>query len=119
MDVVIYVFITSDNNLDKEELLESEVSEKSDFTHGRNCILQLTDGEMLLKWKDDEIIECFVSSHSFGWWFREKGKGGPIIYLYFDNKPNLRKAENWIKTNYPSISIWEVVIADIKRKSWT
>ncbi|KAF0520513.1 nyn domain-containing protein [Gigaspora margarita] len=50
---------------------------------GRNYTLEITDGEMLAKWNDDEIMECFESLELFGWWFR---KEVPTIYFYFDNK---------------------------------
>ncbi|CAG8516826.1 4003_t:CDS:2, partial [Acaulospora colombiana] len=28
------------------------------------------------------------------------GKKDPTIYLYFDNKPNLRKSKNWVESNH-------------------
>ena len=80
---------------------------------GRNYILEITDGETLLKWNDEEIMQCFDSLGLFGWWFR---KEGPTIYLYFDNKKNSRKAKNWVESNHPDVRVWEI---EKKRKSWS
>ncbi|CAG8515772.1 9003_t:CDS:2 [Paraglomus occultum] len=79
---------------------------------GRNYILEITDGETLAKWNDDEVMECFDSLEFFGWWFR---KEGPTIYLYFDNKTNSRKAKSWVESNHPDVKVWEIE----KRKSWS
>ncbi|KAF0520512.1 nyn domain-containing protein [Gigaspora margarita] len=59
----------------------------------KKLTLEITDGETLAKWNDDEVMECFESLELFGWWFR---KEGPSIYFYFDNKSNLTKAKNWM-----------------------
>ncbi|CAG8568974.1 19679_t:CDS:2 [Gigaspora margarita] len=67
--------------------------------------LEITDGETLAKWNDDEVMECFESLELFGWWFR---KEGPTIYFYFDNKANLTKAKNWMESNHPDVKVWEI-----------
>ncbi|CAG8600724.1 5913_t:CDS:2 [Diversispora eburnea] len=80
---------------------------------GKKYILEITDGETLIKWQDDEIMECFDSLELFGWWFREEG---PTIYLYFDNKTHLKKAKNWLESKHPDVKVWEM---PEKRKSWS
>ena len=75
---------------------------------GKNYTLEITDGETLA---NDKVMECFDSLELFGWWFR---KEGPTIYLYFDNKINSRKANNWVESNHPDVRVWEIE----KRKSW-
>ncbi|CAG8568996.1 19680_t:CDS:2 [Gigaspora margarita] len=72
---------------------------------GRNYTLEIIDGEMLAKWNDDEVMECFESLELFGWWFR---KEVPTIYFYFDNKANLIKAKNWMESNHPGVKVWEI-----------
>ncbi|CAG8573142.1 7830_t:CDS:2 [Ambispora gerdemannii] len=80
---------------------------------GKNHILEITDGETLMKWQDDEIMECFDSLELFGWWSR---KEGPTIHLYFDNKTHSKKAKNWMESNHPDVKVWEI---EKKRKSWS
>ncbi|CAG8496432.1 11270_t:CDS:2, partial [Paraglomus occultum] len=69
---------------------------------GKNYIIEITD---VTKWNDDEVMERFDSLELFGWWFR---KERPIIYLYFDNKKNSRKAKNWVESNHPDVRVWEI-----------
>ncbi|CAG8484574.1 672_t:CDS:2 [Paraglomus brasilianum] len=80
---------------------------------GKNYTLEITDGETLAQWNDDNLMECFDSLELFGWWFR---KEGPTICLYFNNKKNSIKAKNWLESNHPDVRVWEV---PEKRKSWS
>ncbi|CAG8590010.1 13639_t:CDS:2 [Ambispora gerdemannii] len=69
---------------------------------GRSYTLEITDGETLAKWQDDEIMECFDSLELFEWWFRKEGL---TIYLYFDNKTHLKKAKNWLESKHPDVKV--------------
>ncbi|CAG8650293.1 9413_t:CDS:2, partial [Acaulospora colombiana] len=72
---------------------------------GKNYTLEITDGETIGKWGDDEVMNCFVPLKLYGWWYRKERH---IISLYFDNKANLEKAKNWVEIEYPDIQVWEV-----------
>ncbi|CAG8466157.1 25181_t:CDS:2, partial [Gigaspora margarita] len=80
----------------------------------QNYIFAITDGETFVKWKDDKVMECFISLELFGWWFRKVGQKGLTICLYFDNRANLKRVQNWMESNHSDLKVWEKLE---KRKS--
>ncbi|RHZ65757.1 hypothetical protein Glove_311g15 [Diversispora epigaea] len=71
----------------------------------KSYTLEIT-GEAVGKWENDEIMNCFVSSQLFARWYR---KDRLTINYYFDNKVNLGKAINWMKSNHPEIDKMAVI----------
>ncbi|RHZ81877.1 hypothetical protein Glove_117g599 [Diversispora epigaea] len=83
----------------------------------KKTVLQVTDGEMIKKWKDKQVMDCYVSLGLFGWWnWDEDEDGNDILYMFFDDKTHSADAKKWLEGKYSdNIKVWEV--QERKRKN--
>ncbi|CAG8615602.1 1466_t:CDS:2, partial [Diversispora eburnea] len=63
----------------------------------KKIVLKITDSETIKRWKDGNILNCYVSLKLFGWWYKEDNN----VYMYFDDKAHLTDAKKWLKDKYP------------------
>ncbi|CAB4477554.1 unnamed protein product [Rhizophagus irregularis] len=65
-------------------------------------ILQLSDGDEIRIWENDDVMNCYVALDLFGWWHRYK-RG--ILLLYFRSNEELQKAQLWVHEKHPNIRV--------------
>ena len=80
-----------------------------EVVHPRNeLVLELTDGEEIKKWGDADVMDCFISLNSFGWWCWDEVENR--VFLYFDTKENLEETKQWIEGEYHDVvKVWKIV----------
>ncbi|CAG8796709.1 14337_t:CDS:2, partial [Gigaspora margarita] len=71
---------------------------------GEMKVLEITDGNIIKSWEDENLIEWFNTLNLFGWW---NWFGSSAVQMYFDNQVNLEMAKNYIKNNYQKVQVRE------------
>ena len=66
---------------------------------GQMKLLQLY-GKGVSDWRINDFMKFFDDMGTFGWWHRECS----LIWFYFKNLDDVRKAENLIRTKYSQIN---------------
>ncbi|CAG8812038.1 2592_t:CDS:2, partial [Gigaspora rosea] len=67
---------------------------------GHMKVLEVTDGNMIRSWEDEDLIEWFNTLNLFGWW---NWFGSNSVQIYFDNQVNLEMVSNYIKNNHQKL----------------
>ncbi|CAI2181462.1 6461_t:CDS:2 [Funneliformis geosporum] len=70
----------------------------------KSYILEITDGDVITSWEDQDIFKWFNTLNLFGWW---NWIGYETLQLYFNNTTSLKVLKTWVKDNHQDVQVRE------------